>query len=190
MNITLDGYLAGPNCELDWHFETWAPDMAETLARELSKTDTILLGRITYQAMAAYWQRRATDLSCPREEIAFVEMMNAHHKIVYSKTLQQADWNNSSILQGDLPSAILQLKQSGPDKDIIIYGSSQLVAALIDLGLIDEYHLWLHPVILGKGKPLFKAIRDKFVLRLSRSRTFNSGVVLLQYDHIGHSTII
>lgn len=189
MNVTLDGFMAGPNCELDWHFQHWNQEMAETAGRQLSKTDTILLGRITYQAMAQYWPSVEGDLSFPREDIAFAEMMNDHSKIVFSKTLIKTGWKNARLAGKNVRSEISRLKHAGngQDKDMIIYGSGVLVSRLMRLDLIDEYILWVHPVILGKGKPLFKKIREKQRLRLLTTKTFSSGVVMLCYgaDYCG-----
>lgn len=184
MNVTLDGYISGPGCELDWHFEHWIPCMAETLTRELNKADTILLGRVTYEAMADYWAGRNSDFLCPRDDIAYAAMMNRHHKAVFSNTLQHATWNNSSLLKGSIKAAIKRLKNTGHGEamNIIVYGSGQLVASLIQHDLVDEFQLWVHPVILGKGKPLFKQIQNKTALELITTKTFQSGVVLLHYQ--------
>src|SRR5688572_29446129 len=87
INVSLDNYMSGPNCELDWHFQRWGPDLALSFCQQLSTADTILLGRVTYCAMALYWPQKAQDLSFPREDIAFADMMNNHTKVVFTKTL-------------------------------------------------------------------------------------------------------
>jgi dihydrofolate reductase len=180
LNITIDGFIAGPDCELDWHFENWAPDMAAFLCEQLSMADTILLGRITYCAMAGYWPGKSADLSLPREDIAFADMMNNYQKVVVSSTLTRAIWNNTHMVTGNIRQAIGTLKRL-PGKNIIVYGSGQLVTSLIRLNLVDEYVLWMHPLILGKGKPLFKGIKDRLNMRLENIKTFQSGVVALHY---------
>ncbi|MVT40718.1 dihydrofolate reductase [Chitinophaga oryziterrae] len=177
MNVTLDGFIAGPNCELDWHFERWGADMAHSLCEQLSRADTIILGRVTYSAMAGYWPNRAADMSFPREDLAFAEMMNRYEKVVFSRSMDTPVWNNSRFVKGNTGKEILQLKQQ-TGKDIIIYGSGKLVNSLMQLNLIDEYLLWVHPVILGKGKPLFK---DRINMKLMKLKTFDSGVVILYY---------
>ena len=184
MNVTLDGYMCDRNSELDWHFEHWTPDMGEAWGEELNRSDTILLGRVTYEAMANYWVSKEKDSLCARDDIAFAVMMNRHHKIVYSKTLKKTEWNNSTQIKENIKDAILQLKQSTDtkSKNIIIYGSGKLVSLLMQLNLIDEYHLWVHPIILGKGKRLFKKSKNKFSLELLKSETFCSGVILLYYQ--------
>ena len=178
MNVTLDGFMAGPNCELDWHFNYWNEEMAKFASEQLSNADTILLGRVTYNAMEKYWPAKATDLSYPREDIAFACMMNSYTKIVFSKTLQKIEWNNARLIKKDISKELLRLKRQ-PGKDIIIYGSGSLVSALMQMDLIDEYVLWLHPVFIGKGKTLFKGPGDKFKLKLVNTRTLDSGVVIL-----------
>jgi dihydrofolate reductase len=181
INVTLDSYMSGPNCELDWHFEKWGPDMAQSFCEQLSHADTILLGRVTYCAMARYWPQKAQDLSFPREDIAFADMMNNYTKVVFTSTLTSSSWTNSKLVKGNLKNAILELKQQ-KGKDIIIYGSGQLIGSLVELGLIDEYVLWVHPVVLGEGKPLFKYLSDTMTMKLVRSHTFHSGVVMLDYE--------
>jgi dihydrofolate reductase len=181
MNVTLDGFMAGPNCELDWHFQSWTKEMAESQCEQLSHADTILLGGVTYSAMARYWPAVGNDLSFPREDIAFADMMNSYNKVVFSKSLTGLQWNNSRLLKGTLRKEIQELKaQHG--KDIIIYGSGKLVSSLIRFGLIDQYVLWMHPVVLGKGKPLFGNLQDKLNLELVKQHQFSSGVVMLYYN--------
>jgi len=180
MNVTLDGFMSGPNCELDWHFKSWTAEMAESLGEQLEKADTILLGRVTYLAMAKYWPAKASNLSAAREDLAFIDMMNRYNKVVFSKTLTRTEWNNSTVIKKNLANEISKLKQQS-GKNLIIYGSGKLVSALINLGLIDEYQLWVHPIVIGKGKPLFKTLPHRQHLELLKTKTFCSGVVLLFY---------
>ena len=178
MNVTLDGFIAGPNCELDWHFNFWNEEMAKFAREQLSRADTILLGRVTYKAMANYWPAKAMDLSYAREDIAFACMMNSYAKIVFSKTLENIEWNNSRLIKNDIRKEILKLKRR-QGKDIIIYGSGSIVSTLMQLGLIDEYVLWLHPVFIGKGKTLFSDPDDRLNLKLVNTKTLGSGVIIL-----------
>lgn len=181
INITLDGFMAGPHHELDWHFRHWTEEMAEATGRELAKADTILLGRVTYEAMAAYWSSAVCDLSFPREDIAIAEMMNNYTKVVFSRSLVKTGWKNARLAGRNIRTEIAGLKQSPHNnKNIILYGSGTLVSNLMQLDLIDDYILWIHPVILGEGRPLFlKPARQQ--LRLAGSETFSSGVILLHY---------
>jgi dihydrofolate reductase len=181
MNMTLDGFLSGPSCELDWHFESWSNDMAASLVMQLARADTILLGRVTYTAMAAYWTARALDTTCPREDLAFIDMMNTWSKVVVSATKTLPRWGNTTILQGDLKTGIFSLKHE-EGKDIVLYGSGKLVTSLASLRLVDEYQLWIHPIAIGKGKPLFQNLPANLPLHPISKETFTSGVVLLIYE--------
>lgn len=180
MNITLDGFMAGPECELDWHFSRWNNEMAELASRQLSEADTIMLGAITYKAMASYWPMQATNMAYPRNDVPFADMMNSYTKIVFSDSIKHSYWNNSIILNGTMSDEVKRLK-SEPGKDMIIYGSGQMIASLQPLDLIDEYHLWIHPVILGKGKPLFRDPNHTLTLELFKTHTFKTGVIVLYY---------
>jgi dihydrofolate reductase len=179
--------MSGPNCELDWHFERWGPDLAQAFGEQLSKADTILLGRVTYCAMARYWPQKSQDLSYPREDIAFADMMNNYTKVVFTNTLAYPVWDNSILVKGNLKKEILKLKKQ-KGKDIIIYGSGKLIASLVKLGLIDEYVLWVHPVVLGEGKPLFKYVTDIMDMKLVQTTAFSSGVVMLCYQPVTELT--
>ncbi|MBS1600557.1 MAG: dihydrofolate reductase [Bacteroidetes bacterium] len=180
MNITLDGFVAGSNSELDWHFQSWDAEMASLLSEQLCMADTILLGRITYDAMASYWPSSVTDPHFPRDDVPFADMMNNYSKIVFSTTKKQLEWQNSKLINGNIEYEIGQLKKLH-GKDIIVYGSSKLVSSLMQLSLIDEYRVWLHPVVLGSGKPLFKKLHEQINLRLVTTKTFSTGVVMLNY---------
>lgn len=183
INMTLDGFMAGPRCEMDWHFRYWTEEMAEITEKVLSEADTILLGRVTYEAMASYWSSVVYDLSFPREDLAIAEMMNSHTKVVFSRSLVRTCWKNSRIAGANIRSEIARLKGDREDrnKNILLYGSHSLVLTLLRMNLIDEYHLWIHPVFLGSGKPLFVTPPVQ-QLRLLHSQAFNSGVVLLRYE--------
>ena len=185
MNVTLDGFMSGLDCELDWHFQYWNEEMARSASEQLGEADTILLGRITYSAMAKYWPSKGIGLCASREDADFADMMNNYRKIVFSKTLTGCAWNNSQLIKKNIAREINELKRQ-PGKNMIIYGSGKLVSALIKLGLIDEYLIWAHPLILGKGKPLFKNLRDRIDIRLCSAKTFSTGVVLLHYKIVNN----
>ncbi len=177
MNVTLDGFIAGSDGGLDWQFQNWTSDMAELMGDQLSKTGALLLGKNTYSAMANYWPAIGNCLSLPRDDIAFAAMMNSCPKIVCSNSLTTLNWNNSRLIKGNARGEIFKLKQQ-PGKDILIYGSGRLVASLTRWGLIDEYRLWIYPVSIGWGIPLFAT---KLKLKLMGLRQFSSGVVVLNY---------
>lgn len=188
MNITLDGYMSGLHCDLDWHFKYWSEEMGEVLCTALSKADTILLGRNTYQAMARYWPSKVADTTCRGEDFAFAEMMNRYTKIVFSSTISQPGWQPTKFISGDVKHTVRCLKHR-PGKDIIVYGSGKLVQALISSGCVDEFQLWLHPVLLGEGKRLFSNDQPAKAMHFSQSKVFKSGVVLLTYQ-IGTGHVI
>jgi len=183
MNLTLDGLMSGPDCELDWHFKCWTPEMSEALCEQLSRADTILLGRVTYQAMAKYWPSKVADPFLRGEDFAFADMMNYYAKIVFSNTLTKPKWNNSRVMNGNVDDKITALKKQ-PGRNIIVYGSGKLVSALMHGGLVDDYHLWVHPVILGKGKPLFNNLQERHDMTFFGTKTFDSGVILMHYQTI------
>lgn len=168
--MSLDGFAEGPNSELDWvatdaDFFAYALDM-------LNSVDTLLFGRKTYLHMAAFWP------SAPTGPIA--DKMNSLPKIVFSSTLTSVDWKNSTLTEDDAGIQIARHKQlSGGD--MVILGSASLAASLLQDELIDEYRVILNPILLGAGKPLFPNILKRLKLKLSRTQTLASGVVILYY---------
>lgn len=175
-NVTLDGFMAGPKGELDW--EMIRDDEAAQYAKEgQSSTDTILLGRVTYDMMAGFWPTPAAASQHP----IFTNFMNDSPKVVFSRTLKKADWKNTIVVKEINKEEILKMKQQ-PGKNMIIFGSGSIVNQLADLGLIDEYQLMVNPVILGKGKPLFNDVKDRINLKLLKARTFKSGGAALHYE--------
>ena len=184
MNVSVDGFMAALGGELDWHFDNWTNEMAESLCEQLSKADTILMGSHTYSAMAAYWPYCDMDYNYPREDMAFAGMMNSYSKIVFSKKLKKLYWNNASIIKNNTGAEVLKLKQQ-PGKDMIIFGSGTLVTNLMALGLIDEYILWVHPVILSSGRALFSTPHN-INMQLIRIKKFRSGVIALYYSIVNN----
>jgi dihydrofolate reductase len=180
MNVTLDGFISGPDRELDWHFRSWSKEMSASATEQLSKADTILLGRVTYRAMARYWPAAMRDLDFPKSDIEFAYMMNNYAKVVFSRTLTTPEWYNSRLVAGDIVNEIECLKRQ-PGKDMITYGSGRVVSALMRSGLVDEYRIWVHPVLLGNGTPLFSDLPEKLNMKLFDTKAFGSGVVILYY---------
>jgi dihydrofolate reductase len=173
--VSLDGYFAGPNGEIDW-FVSLADKEFEAYAIDLMSTvDTMLFGRITFELMASYWPTASPDTEDPK----IIEAMNSFPKVVFSNTLESVEWNNSRLVRGDAADAVARLKQA-PGKDMVIYGSGSIVAALTQRGLIDDYRIFVCPIILGSGKSLFNG-DDRKGLKLVDTRRFSSGVVLLSY---------
>ncbi len=175
--MTLDGFFAGPHQELDWH--NVDEEFNEFAIAQLDEIGAILFGRVTYQFMASYWP---TELAKNDDPIV-AEKMNALPKIVFSRTLETVDWNNSVLIRENIAEEVSKLKQQ-PGKDLAIFGSGDLVSALANLSLIDEYRVIVNPVLLGNGKPLFKDIGTRLNLKHVRTTTFRSGNVLLCYQPI------
>ncbi len=185
MWVTLDGYIAGPNGELDWVTSGYDKDMGQYEDAIVSASDTLLLGRVTYESFAGSWPKVPDNPDVSEEERAYARKLNAMRKVVFSKSLPSADWNNSTLVREIVPEEIEKLKQED-GKDMLIYGSASVVRELTNLGLIDEYQLLVHPVILGGGKPLFSDIHDKVPLRLAEAKQHQaSGVLLLRYERAG-----
>jgi dihydrofolate reductase len=182
INVTLNGFMAGPNGNLDWHVPYWNEEMSRVASAQLGNADTILLGRITYNAMAGYWPAQQASSYAAREDVAFADMMNSYTKVVFSKTLTTvSNWSNSRLANRSIALEINELKQQ-PGKDIMVYGSGKLTAALIRHNLVDEYHIWIHPVVIEQGRPLFKNLQEKLSLNPVQTKVFSNGVVLIQYE--------
>jgi dihydrofolate reductase len=168
--ITLDGVIERPG-EDGWA-DLGGDDSMGYSFEQLKDADTLLLGRVTYEGFAQAWPTMEGTGE-------FGERMNSYPKYVVSTTLGAADWNNSTIIADDVPSEIKKLK-SQPGRDILVYGSSQLVRTLIDNELVDEVRLWLHPLVLGRGAKLFPE-GTSAKLALLDTRVFDGGVVVLTY---------
>lgn len=180
MNLSLDGFMSGPRDELDWHVECWSEEMGEKLLELLDETDTLVLGRVTYEAMANYWTLRPLASDFPRQDQAIADQMNRHEKIVFSGKPASALWKNTRLADENFEEEITKLR-CGNGKNILIFGSGKLVSACIHSGLVDEYCLWIHPILLGKGNPLFKNLSRTIKLRLTKANIIDPGIVLLQY---------
>jgi len=169
--VTLDGYFEGTNkWDIDWHNYAWGEELEQLSTDQLQSADMLLFGRVTYQGMAAHW---------PAETGEIAEFMNQIPKLVFSRTLQTADWNNTRIAQ-DAVAEVKRLKEQ-PGKDLFVFGSADLSASLMQHGLIDEYRLGLTPILLGSGNALFKPLPNSVPLRLLEARALKTGCVILRY---------
>lgn len=177
--VSLDGFIAGPNGEMDW---VQVEEEMGTYENEIvSGADTLLLGRVTYQSFAGSWPSVPDNPAVSPEEKEYARMLNSMRKVVFSKTLPAVEWNNSTLLREIVPAEITKLKEE-PGGDILIYGSASLVHALANHVLIDEYQVLVHPVVLGGGKPLFRDISQRQKLKLVKTKSFPSGVIGLFYQ--------
>jgi dihydrofolate reductase len=171
--ITLNGYYAGPSGDISWHRHG---SEESKYAEEGAKSESILLfGRVTYQMMASYWP---TPMAA-KDNPGVAEGMNRSDKIVFSRTLKKVEWENTRLIKNDLVEEVKKLKKG--KKDITILGSGSIVTQLAEAGLIDEYQIMVDPVALGEGTLLFKGMKRKLDLKLTSTRAFKSGVVLLNY---------
>lgn len=181
MNLTLNGFMAASDGGLSWHTDFWDDEIARAFTLQLAEADTLLLGRKTYEAMAPYWKSIAENINPPRLDADFNDLMLRHEKVIFSRTLTRAaGWGNCRLANRNAAKEIDGLK-SDKGKDLLIYGSGKLVTSLARLNLIDEYRLWMHPVALQKGRSLFGDFTALPQVKLSFSKKFDSGVVLMCY---------
>jgi dihydrofolate reductase len=173
--MTLDGYFAGQDGDISWH--NVDEEFNKYAIEKVKAGNTLLFGRVTYELMAGYWP---TPEAIKNDPIV-AERMNNLPKIVFSRTLDQVHWNNTRLVKGDMLSEIRKMKQESGN-DMTILGSGSIVSQLAPQGLIDEFQVMLNPVVLGKGKTMFQGIQDKLALRLTKTRVFYNGNVLLHYE--------
>jgi dihydrofolate reductase len=179
-NTTLDGYFTDQNGDISWaHTGSDDPEFQKFIADNAQGGDTLVLGRITYEQMASYWPTEDARKNMP--EVA--EGMNKLTKIVFSRTLDEAPWENTKLVKGDPGTEIGRLKQV-PGGDMTILGSGSIVSQLAQAGLIDEYQLMVNPVVLGKGRTMFDGIWEKLNLTLTNTRAFANGKVLMSYASV------
>lgn len=176
-NVSIDGFFTDPHGDLSWaHRGMDDAEWVKFIAGNAKGKAEFLFGRITYEMMASYWP---TPIALENDPIV-AEAMNSQTKYVFSRTLKKLSWQNSQLMQGDLPSAIKQLKKSkGPD--IMIFGSGEIIHQLTEESLIDEYQLILVPTVLGGGRTMFGELQSKMDLKLMDSRSFKNGNVFLRY---------
>ncbi|MEO8414171.1 MAG: dihydrofolate reductase family protein [Ginsengibacter sp.] len=179
MHTSLDGFVAGPNGEMDWI--TVDEEIFDYAGNRTNEADTALYGRVTYQMMESYWPKAAERPAASKHDIEHSTWYNKVAKVVISKTLQGADLPNTIIISDNIPDQIRQLTQQ-EGKEIVIFGSPSIGHRLMQENLIDDYWLFVNPVLLGEGIPLFKNIQHRIKLKLVKSNQFTSGVVCLHYE--------
>ncbi len=179
VHLSLDGFVASANGGLDWVSIT--EELFDYVEHRIKQTDTALYGRVTYQMMEAYWPSAAAQPNASKHDHEHSRWYKTARKIVLSKTLEDKNDANTKIIRNQLSDEITQLKQSA-GSEILVFGSPTATHALMAENLIDEYWIFLNPVLLGQGIPLFKNIQDRTKLKLVKSKIFPSGVVCLHYE--------
>src|SRR4051812_49345929 len=175
-NISLDGFISDARGDMSWAHQQ-DPEWLAFTNENASGEGAFLFGRATYEMMASYWPTPAARQAMP--EVA--ARMNGSQKIVCSRTLEQPAWQNTRLLKGDLVTEVRKLKQeAGPG--LLIMGSGSIVAQLSQARLIDSYQLVVHPLVLGGGTSLFSGLEDRLDLKLTKSRAFGNGRVVLWYE--------
>jgi dihydrofolate reductase len=172
MGVTLDGYVAGPGGEGDWGLPPEHPDVQAWKVASLRQVGTHIMGRVTYEEMAAHW---------PASTGEYARFMNTLPKVVFSTTLPSADWPGTRIARGDTAAEIATLKNETGGEIIMVHGGAAFVQALSRRRLIDEYHLVIRPVALGHGMPLFKDLAQPLPLSLLAATTYPDGTAIHVY---------
>jgi len=177
MQLSVDGFVARPNGELDWMQWNWDDELKKFVGDLTDSVDTILLGRKMTDGFVTYWSSVKPD----SEEYEFAKKMLEKPKVVFTKTLDKSGWENTKLAKGNLVEEVNQLKaQEG--KGIIVYGGAGFVSSLVKENLIDEYHLFINPTAIGKGLKIFSEIKSNVSLDLVQSRVFNCGIVVNHYE--------
>lgn len=201
MMVSLDGSIARPDGNLDW-FRT-DRDFEDEMLTLLGQVDVMLFGRVSYELLAEYWPTAGTasareapgGFSSHDRAVEFARFMNTIPKIVYSKTLTSADWGPARIVSEGIADDITAMKRE-PGRDIVLFAGGRLASTFVNLDLVDRYRLMIHPIVIGRGLPLLQDIAADRDLELTRTRTFASSVVLLEYarscgapqtNHRGHA---
>lgn len=183
MHISLDGFVAGPNREMNWIKVD--QEIFDHVGKRIGETDTALYGRVTYQMMEDYWPGAGDKPGASKHDIEHSKWYENVHKVVLSKTMRDQSLANTTIISDNLTDRINEIKQSGPaaggSEDILLFGSPTATHSLMQENLIDGYWLFVNPIILGQGIPLFADIKDKIKLKLLTTRQFTAGVTELNY---------
>jgi dihydrofolate reductase len=172
INITVDGFADHTAVIADDELHEFYTDLLDT-------ADVVVLGRKTYELMACFWPHAREDPGSTESMIRFADKFNSVSKVVFSKTLNKVNWNNTTLNKGNMIDEVMKLKEQNGKS--ISAGSLSIASALAEKQLIDEYWFLVQPIVLGKGKPLFESLNKKFNLKLIDTKNLNSGVVVLHY---------
>ena len=177
--MTVDGYIAGLNGEMDFMVWNWDDELKQYVKDITEPVDCIILGRKLAEGFIPYWATVAANPDDP--EFTAGQIFTDTHKVVFTKTLDKSEWDNTVLAKGDLVDEITKLKKQD-GKDIIAYGGATFVSALIKQGLIDEFHLFINPTAIGNGMTIFKELDNQQTLTLVKSISYDCGIVVLNYE--------
>jgi dihydrofolate reductase len=181
MHTSLDGFVAGPKGEMDWiHVDT---EMFEYAGRQTDEADTALYGKVTYGMMEAYWPTAGEQPNASQHDIQHSSWYNQVQKVVISTTMNEEGLKNTRVIGKDIPAELSRLKE-GEGKNIIVFGSPSVCHILMQHKLVDQYWLFVNPILLGRGIPMFKDIGERQTLKLASHNIFQSGVACLHYDKV------
>jgi dihydrofolate reductase len=176
MQTSIDGYVAGPNGEMDWMLTNWDDELKARVTALTDPVDTILLGRKLAEGFIPYWKS-----SPPDEDPRGIDKFTTTPIVVFSKTLTESQWDNADLATGDIVDEINQLKQENGG-DIMAYGGANFAASLIRNHLVDDYHLFVNPTAIAQGMPIFTDMIDRQRLQLKAARAYPCGIVELHYQ--------
>lgn len=181
MHVSLDGFAADVNGGLDWiSYDSELQQYADGIVATVGSP---VYGRLTYELMAGYWPTVLDNPNAGEHSKAHAQWVDKATKIVFSRTMKEAAWNNTIVINDNIAEEINKLKQQ-PGKDLVIFGSPGLAHSFMELDLIDEYQLTLNPVLLGSGIPVYQNIKNKTNLKLIKATPLKSGVVGLHYTRV------
>jgi len=175
-NVTLDGYFVDMNGDMSWAHKDDA-EWNAFVAENASGGGQLIFGRVTYDLMAGFWPTPFAIETMP----AVAAGMNSMPKVVFSRTMDKASWNNTKLVKDDIAAEVRKLKEE-PGEGMVILGSGSIVSQLAQEGLIDEFQIVVHPIILGGGRTMFEGVKEKLNLKLTKTRAFGNGNVLLCYE--------
>jgi dihydrofolate reductase len=176
--LTVDGYFADVNGDIGWaHKDREDAEWNAFVEGSANSEGPLLFGRVTYELMASYWPTPQAAKNDP----VVAERMNSRPKVVFSRRLNEASWNNTKVVKSGMLAEIRKMKKTH-GKDMAILGSGSVVSQLAQEGLIDEFQIVVNPVVLGKGRPIFEGLKQKLVLKLTKTRAFRNGNILLCYE--------
>lgn len=179
VQMTVDGFIGGPNGEMDFLVRNWDNAIQQYVANLTAPVDGIVLGRKLAEGFIPHWATIAANPAHP--EFAAGQKFTQTPKVVFTRTLEQSPWENSVLAKGELADEINQLKKQ-PGQDLIAYGGATFVSALIQHGLVDEFHLFVNPAAIGSGLSIFKNLKNRQNLKLIKALPFECGIVVLNYE--------